>query len=402
MLELTGKYNNAKIFTDCVDEESIKQVLNLLNQPFVKDSKIRMMPDIHAGAGCTIGTTMTIHDYVVPNLVGVDIGCGMLTVGLNTTEIYFKKLDETIRQHIPSGMNIRNEVYERSQHFRKILENLICKDSINLDRAMLSLGTLGGGNHFIEVDEDDNGAKYLVIHSGSRYLGKQVCEYYQDLAYRRLNDDVKYNEIKAIIEQLKKEGRQSEIEGTLKRYHSEKPKVQRELAYLTGNDMRDYLHDMEIVQDYADENRYDMFEIIRSHMGFDPISIFTTRHNYIHDNVLRKGAVSAHNGEILLIPINMAEGSLICRGKGNPDWNCSAPHGAGRILSRSSAKQSLSLDEYKERMSKVYSTSVCFNTLDESPMAYKSMSDIVDNIEPTVEILKKIRPVYNYKNTDGE
>lgn len=397
MLELQGKYNTAKVFTDVVDETSIAQVIELCNQGFVSGSKIRMMPDIHAGAGCTIGTTMTIKDKVCPNLVGVDIGCGMYTLQLKEKHIEFGKLDEIIRQYIPSGFNVRVTAHRLAEQTR--LSELRCLKHINRDRAEMSIGTLGGGNHFIEVDKDDEDSLYLVIHSGSRHLGKEVANYYQNLGYEKLNccDE---NEIKTLVKTLKATGKQQQIEAEIKKLKSVKrTNIPKDLAYVEGTDFDDYLHDMEIVQEFAMLNRRAMADVIIRQMKLHVVDEFTTTHNYIdiQNHILRKGAVSAETGEKLLIPINMRDGSLLCVGKGNEDWNCSAPHGAGRLMSRAAAKESFTVSEFKNQMRGIYTTSVNSSTLDECPMTYKSINDIVDNIGPTAEIIKIIKPVYNFK-----
>ena len=397
MLELQGKYNTAKVFTDVVDETSIAQVIELCNQGFVSGSKIRMMPDIHAGAGCTIGTTMTIKDKVCPNLVGVDIGCGMYTLKLKEKHIEFGKLDKIIRQYIPSGFNVRVTAHRLAEQTR--LSELRCLKHINRDRAEMSIGTLGGGNHFIEVDKDDEDSLYLVIHSGSSHLGKEVANYYQNLGYEKLNccDE---NEIKTLVKTLKATGKQRQIEAEIKKLKSVKrTNIPKDLAYVEGTDFDDYLHDMEIVQEFAMLNRRAMADVIIRQMKLHVVDEFTTTHNYIdiQNHILRKGAVSAETGEKLLIPINMRDGSLLCVGKGNEDWNCSAPHGAGRLMSRAAAKESFTVSEFRNQMRGIYTTSVNSSTLDECPMTYKSINDIVDNIGPTAEIIKIIKPVYNFK-----
>lgn len=397
MLELQGKYNTAKVFTDVVDETSIAQVIELCNQGFVSGSKIRMMPDIHAGAGCTIGTTMTIKDKVCPNLVGVDIGCGMYTLQLKEKHIEFGKLDKIIHQYIPSGFNVRVTAHRLAEQTR--LSELRCLKHINRDRAEMSIGTLGGGNHFIEVDKDDEDSLYLVIHSGSRHLGKEVANYYQNLGYEKLNrcDE---NEIKTLVKTLKATGKQQQIEAEIKKLKSVKrTNIPKDLAYVEGTDFDDYLHDMEIVQEFAMLNRRAMADVIIRQMKLHVVDEFTTTHNYIdiQNHILRKGAVSAETGEKLLIPINMRDGSLLCVGKGNEDWNCSAPHGAGRLMSRAAAKESFTVSEFKNQMRGIYTTSVNSSTLDECPMTYKNINDIVDNIGPTAEIIKIIKPVYNFK-----
>lgn len=395
MKEVIGKYNTAKIFTDVVDDKSIEQVKLLCDQEFVTGSKIRMMPDIHAGAGCTIGTTMTITDKICPNLVGVDIGCGMHVTKLNVKEpdVDLEKLDKVIREYIPCGFNVRNTLHQYIRNLR--LTELYCYHKISINRAYLSLGTLGGGNHFIEIDKDDDGCLYLVIHSGSRHLGVEVCNYYQNWAIDS-NKAGKKNMREWIIDELKREGREREISDALSKLKNDIPDS---LCYIGGKLFESYLHDMEIVQEYAKRNRIAMTDEIRSAMGWDSEEDFHTIHNYIdtENMILRKGAVSAQAGEKLLIPINMRDGSLICVGKGNPDWNYSAPHGAGRLFGRMEAKRRFGVEEFKESMKGIYTTSVGEDTLDECPMVYKSMDDIINNIGDTVDILKVIKPIYNFK-----
>lgn len=397
MLEVKGKYNSAKIFTDVVDKASVAQVIELCNQPFTAKSRIRMMPDIHAGAGCTVGTTMTITDKVVPNLVGVDIGCGMETVHLREQHLELQKLDKLIRAKIPSGFSIREKAH---RYFDEIdLTELYCYRQINPLRAEKSLGTLGGGNHFIEVDRDDEGGLYLVIHSGSRHLGLEVAAWYQNEAYQRLNKSSKSDEA-ALIAKLKSEGRDKEIQKAIRKLKNTKQtSIPKPLAYAEGKLFEQYIHDMRIIQRFAVLNRRAIADDILKGMGLHAQDSFTTIHNYIDTDamVLRKGAVSAKAGERLLIPINMRDGSLICIGRGNEDWNCSAPHGAGRLMSRSQAKQSFTVSEFKHQMDGIYTTSVGKATLDECPMAYKRMEDIVSNIGETVRIERIIRPVYNFK-----
>ena len=395
MIELNGKYNKAKVFTNNIEETALSQIIELCNQEFTKDSKIRIMPDCHAGAGCTIGTTMTIKDKVVPNLVGVDIGCGMLIVKLKDKEIDFQKLDEVIRKYVPSGQSVRQSYHKNNSEIN--LQELRCKSKLNIDRAMKSLGSAGGGNHFIECNIDSSGNLYLVIHSGSRYLGKQVAEYYQDLAFKTLSENVL--DKNKLIEKLKSEGKSNQIQKELTKI---KPlKINRQLAYLEGDNFNDYLHDIGIVQKYANINRETMAEEIVKHMGLIVDSSFTTIHNYIDlDNmILRKGAISSQKGEVVLIPMNMRDGSLLCIGKGNGDWNYSAPHGAGRILSRSKAKEKITLDEFKDSMNGIWTSSVCESTIDESPMTYKPMQEIIDNIGDTVEIIDILKPLYNFKSS---
>lgn len=402
MLELSGKYNTAKIFTDVVDQASIAQVIELCNQEFVSGSKIRLMPDIHAGAGCTIGTTMTISNKVVSNLVGVDIGCGMETIRVREDHIELQKLDKLIYEKIPSGFSIRDKAHRYLGQIN--LDELCCAKHIDMLRAEKSVGTLGGGNHFIEADKDDAGNIYIVVHSGSRHLGLEVAKYYQEEGYKALNqtDD---KSIEQFVAQMKADGRQKEIQKELKKLkNTKRTNIPKALAYVSGALFEQYIHDMRIVQRFAELNRQAMMDEIVKGMKLHIEEQFTTIHNYIDTEamILRKGAVSAKEGEKLLIPINMRDGSLLCVGKGNEDWNCSAPHGAGRLMSRSQAKQSFTVSEFKKQMTDVYTTSVSSSTLDECPMAYKDMKDIVDNIGPTAEIKKVIKPIYNFKAGDAD
>ena len=384
--------NKTIIYAETFEYEAYDQLKELCNfEPYL-DSKIRIMPDAHAGKGCVVGTTMTISNKVTPNLVGVDIGCGMLTVELKDSIIDFSKLDKVISNKIPSGFSVHDRA-KSSFDF----SNLRCSNHVDLKRALLSIGSLGGGNHFIEVDYSEKTHKYyLVIHSGSRKLGGDVCKYYQDLAFQKVNEMKKIKE--ELIKKLKSEGREKEIDSQLKLIS--KPSVNKDLAFLSGSDFNDYLNDMNLVQKFAVLNRKTMADIIIKEMGFDESERFETIHNYIDFKrmILRKGAVSAEYGEKLLIPINMRDGSLICVGKGNEDWNFSAPHGAGRLMSRSKAKELIDLEEYKLSMSGIYSTSVCQSTLDEAPQAYKPMEEIVQAIEPTVDIIDIIKPEYNFKS----
>ncbi len=369
MIEIRGIYNTAKIYTDHLENSAQGQILAMCDQLFTKDRKIRIMPDVHAGKGCTIGTTMTIGDKVVPNLVGVDIGCGMETVKLKIKRLELPKLDSFIRQNIPSGMSVRERPHRRYEEID--LDELRCIKKLDTRRAKESLGTLGGGNHFIELDRDGDDL-YLVIHTGSRNLGKNVAEYYQDKAYRALG------------------GRDQED-------------IPYDLAYLEGQDLDDYLHDMAIMQDYASLNRQIIKEVILDGMKWKDDGSFSTIHNYIdiEAGILRKGAVSAKQGEILLIPMNMRDGSLICTGLGNADWNYSAPHGAGRLMSRSESNSSFTLSAFKKEMEGIYTTSVSRETLDECPMAYKPMDEIIKNISPTVTIDRIIKPIYNFKASEN-
>ncbi len=402
MLEVTGKYNQAKIFTDVVEQASIAQVIELCNQSFTAGSRIRLMPDIHAGIGCTIGTTMTITDKVVPNLVGVDIGCGMETARIRESHLELQKLDKLIYEAIPSGFSVRSRPHRYAEEID--LTELCCAKQVDLLRAEKSIGTLGGGNHFIEVDRDEEGQFYVVIHSGSRHLGQEVAKYYQEEGWKALNhtDDAS---VAQLIAEMKAAGRQKEIQKELKRLKNQRQTdIPRQLAYVSGELFDQYIHDMRLVQRFAALNRQAMMDEIVKGMKLHVEEQFTTIHNYIDTDamILRKGAVSAKAGEQLLIPINMRDGSLLCVGKGNEDWNFSAPHGAGRLMSRSAAKQSFTVSEFKKQMAGIYTTSVGQATLDECPMAYKGMEDILDNIGPTAEVVKIIRPVYNFKAGDED
>lgn len=397
MIELKGKYNEAKIFTDIVDEASISQVLLLLNQEFVSDSKIRLMPDIHAGAGCTIGTTMTITNKIVPNLVGVDIGCGMEVIEVKEKHIELEKLDKLIYEKIPSGFNIREKTH---RYFKDInLEELYCYKKIDKRRAEKSLGTLGGGNHFIEANKDDEGNIYIVVHSGSRHLGLEVANYYQEEGYKELNGSAQ-KDIDALIMDLKAQGKQKEIQKSIAALkNTKRTNIPKQLAYVSDGLFIQYIHDMKIIQKYAELNRQAMMDEIVKGMKLHIVDQFTTIHNYIDTEaiILRKEAISTKKEEKLLIPINMRDGSLICIRKGNDEWNQSAPHGAGRLMSRSAAKSSFTVSEFKKQMEGIYTTSVNRDTLDECPMAYKGMDDIVGNIDDTVEIDRIIKPIYNFK-----
>lgn len=403
MQEVKGKYNTAKVFTDVIDETSLKQILLLCNQEFTAGEKIRLMPDVHAGAGCTIGTTMTIKDKIVPNLVGVDIGCGMETLVIHKDSDVAKNfsgavLDKIIRKNIPCGFDIRKKPHD----FVSEVEWNKVKGKFTKNRAILSLGTLGGGNHFIEADKDDEGNLYIVVHSGSRHAGLEIAEYYQEMAWNQLNQKTKAD-LYSMIAELKATGRQSEIEEKRIEMNAQiKTAIPKDLAYVSGYLFDDYINDMKIMQHFAALNRKAMIDSISIGLRIkkeDLIEQFTTIHNYIdiENMILRKGAVSAKKGEKLLIPINMRDGSLICIGKGNKDWNCSAPHGAGRVMSRMKAKRQLSMEEFKAQMSGIYSTTVSKATLDEAPMAYKTMDDIVNNINPTAHIEKIIKPIFNFK-----
>lgn len=392
MIEIKNKIGNVtKVYANTFEDEAYKQVEKMSNyEPYLK-SRIRIMPDAHAGKGCVIGTTMTLDNAVTPNLVGVDIGCGMLAGCLTVNDIDLGKLDEVIRKNVPCGFS----VHEKPIHWFD-LHSLYCYKAIEEKDYYMqqSLGTLGGGNHFIEANRTSDGHIMIVVHSGSRNLGVQVCNYYQKQAFDTLSNSI---DVKAIIEKLKTEGREREIQAELKKL---KPNVvDKELAHLRGEYFEHYIHDMEIVQRYASMNRSLIMNIICNNMGIFTWDYISTIHNYIDvDNmILRKGAVSAQKGEKLIIPMNMRDGSLICVGKGNPEWNYSAPHGAGRLMSRAKAKESISMADFKQSMSDVYTTSVCESTLDEAPQAYKSADEIMSLIGDTVDIVDIVKPIYNFK-----
>lgn len=404
MKEILGKYNKAMVFTDVIEEEAISQIQTLCNQEFTEGSKIRIMPDVHSGAGCTIGTTMTITDKIVPNLVGVDIGCGMETIKIKNKHIELQKLDKLIYEKIPSGFEIRDKAHKYAQEIDLLSLRCILDANINVVKAERSIGTLGGGNHFIEANKDSDGNIYIVIHSGSRHLGLEIANYYQNQGYKALNGNSK-EDIQNLIIEYKQQERQKEIQKAIKELtKTVKTNIPKSLAYVTGDLFDDYLHDMKLVQQFALLNRKAMMHEIIKGMKLDVIEQFTTVHNYIDTTnmILRKGAVSAQKDEKLLIPINMKDGSLICKGKGNSEWNYSAPHGAGRLMSRTKAKNSFTVSEFKKVMKDIYTTSVNKETLDECPMAYKSIDDIVNNIEDTVEILDIIKPIYNFKAGDED
>lgn len=379
------------IFAETFEYEAYDQIKKLVNFEAYENAKVRIMPDAHAGKGCTVGTTITITDKVTPNLVGVDINCGMLTIKLKNKEINFEKLDRIIKTKVPSGFSVHKKSMKKFD-----FSNLRCQKHVDLERATLSIGTLGGGNHFIEVGKDETTNElYLIIHSGSRKLGGDVCKYYQDKAFQNVNEMSKV--VKNTIDKLKADGREKEIASEIK--NIKKPTADKDLAYLIGNDFNNYMNDMSIVQKFATLNRETIAEIIIKEMNWQESDRFETIHNYIDFKrmILRKGAVSAEKDEMLLIPINMRDGSLLCIGKGNEDWNYSAPHGAGRLMSRSKAKEAINMDDFKDSMMDVYTTSVMRETLDEAPQAYKSIDEIKSAIVDTVDIVGIIKPLYNYK-----
>jgi RNA-splicing ligase RtcB len=390
-----------KIFTNNIEPEAVNQVYNLVKQPAFQNCKVRIMPDVHAGKGCVIGFTADLGDKVIPNIVGVDIGCGMLTITLGNVSIDLEALDHAIRKRVPSGRNVHDG---RSIKFPDIQELYCYRELKDTKRLERSIGTLGGGNHFIEIDVDEEGGKYLVIHTGSRNLGKQVAEYYQDLAVEIMQGkDVLYEKQKALIAEYKATGRKSEIEKAIKELHRKfNPNplgIPKELAYLTGKYREMYLHDMKICQEFAVVNRKEIARSILEEMDLKELGSFETIHNYIEfgSNIVRKGAISAKAGERVLIPINMRDGCIIGVGKGNPDWNYSAPHGAGRLMSRSQAKELIDIEDFKKSMNGIYTTSVNESTIDESPMVYKPIEEIIENISDTVDILQIVKPIYNFK-----
>lgn len=419
MIKITGRYTEARIFADVVEQAALDQIQTLCDQPFAEGSSIAIMPDVHAGAGCTIGTTMTIdpiHGKVCPNLVGVDIGCGMLVTELGKINIDFAELDAIIRRLVPAGQDAHpmnastgypeweNKMLSKARHeMGRILYEL--NTPINFDYELARLGTLGGGNHFIEVDEDEEGNKYLVIHSGSRHLGVQVCSHFMEVANaNRLGSRERHEqERKDLIANMKATGRAREIAAALVEFNKKfTPTAPSPLAYVEKGALAYYLNDMKLAQWFAEENRHLMSDIICTAMGWEPISRWETVHNYIDidEGILRKGAISLHKGEKALIPISMKDGALIVLGKGNPEYNFSGPHGAGRLMGRSEAKSSLSMDEYRKEMEGVWTSSVSEDTLDESPMAYKRIDDILPSLEATAEVLEHIVPVYSFKASD--
>lgn len=406
------KEKNLKIFTKNIEEKAIKQIDELLEQKSFENCKVRIMPDVHAGKGCVIGFTADLGDKVIPNIVGVDIGCGMLAVELGNIELDLEKLDNVINEYVPAGRNIREQ---KLMKFKKINELYCLRELKDTKKFNRGIGTLGGGNHFIEIDVDDENNKYLVIHTGSRNMGKQVADYYQNLAIQLCSGkEEMYKKKEKIIKNYKEQGKKLEIQQALnkleKEYKNNKTNLPNDLCYLQGKHREMYLHDMKICQEYASLNRLQIAkEILINYfqltyvpeIDYPPImnNRFETIHNYIsfEDNIVRKGAISAKKGEKVLIPINMRDGSIIAEGKGNKDWNQSAPHGAGRIMSRMKAKKTFELEKFKKAMEGIYTTSVVEETIDEAPFVYKSMQEIIENIQDTVEIKKIIKPIYNFK-----
>ena len=397
---------NIRVFTDIIDELAQKQLAVLMAQPAFADAKVRIMPDVHAGKGCVIGFTADLGNKVIPNIVGVDIGCGMLTVKVGRKCPDFAGLDDIMHRNIPCGMYSRREPIEEFP----LLDSLHCFTKLqHVPHLRNSLGTLGGGNHFVEVDRDSSGNYYVIIHSGSRNLGKQVCEIYQEEAIDRLSGFGDREQTRlGIIAKLKAEGRDKEIAAALKAYKealaNREPDIPADLCYLEGEARQRYLDDMRICQQFALRNREIMAEIIVRRLGLEVEEQFHTVHNYIdhESNIVRKGAISARAGEKLLIPVNMKDGCIYGIGKGNEDWNQSAPHGAGRLMSRTAARRTLSVEEFKRQMEGIYSTSVGLDTLDEAPMAYKGIDAILNHLSPSVDVVDIFKPVYNFKAPDED
>lgn len=416
MQEIKGKYANARIYADVVEQAALDQIQTLCDQPFAEGSRIAVMPDVHAGAGCTIGTTMTIdtlHGKVCPNLVGVDIGCGMNVTELGDIDIDFSKLDEVIHKLIPSGRNVHSDNVQTTY---PTWENTLLDDTrqavmryltelntpININYELDRLGTLGSGNHYIEIDKDEEGNKYLVIHSGSRHLGVAVCSYFMNVANAgRIGSKERHDKEKIeLIAKLKAKGRMQEIASAIVAFDRDfEPSEPSPLAYVEKDNLLKYLNDMVIAQWFAQDNRSLMSSIICTAMNWIPRNRWETVHNYIDTNqgILRKGSISLCQGERALIPISMKDGAFIVRGKGNPDYNYSGPHGAGRLLSRAEARRSISLKDFEESMKGIYTTSVSEDTLDESALAYKKIEDIIPSLESTAEIEKRLIPIYNFK-----
>lgn len=390
-----------KIFAKTVEDECRKQIMGLVAQEAFKDAKIRIMPDTHAGKGCVIGFTAYLGNKVVPNLVGVDIGCGMYVCKLgkiNVSDEALARLDQFIRENVPSGMSANTA--SRTVGFEDLCKLRMYKSLKNIEHLHASIASLGGGNHFIELNKDSDGCVYLVIHTGSRNLGQQVCRYYQAIAI----EDCKgcKVDIEKVIAQLKSEGREKEIAKTIAKFKSEHEKVPDDLCYLEGVHRDDYLHDMKICQEYARKNREEIARRILSFLNVEPIKQFHTVHNYIdfEDNIIRKGAIRCGKGEMVIIPLNMRDGSIIGIGKGNEDWNCSGPHGAGRLMSRAKAREAISMADFKDAMNGIFTTSVNESTLDESPMAYKDAGEIIELVKDTVDIVDIIKPIYNFKESE--
>ncbi len=398
MIEINGRFTNAKIFAQTALQTAVDQIQELTDQAFMAGTTVRIMPDYHAGKGCVIGTTIQLQDRVVPNLVGIDVGCGVFVAQLDVTTVDFAQLDAIIRTYVPSGQDIHKEV-SPNRHFLEFEGKQFRASGLKDDYTNLSLGTLGGGNHFIELAKDEENQHYLLIHTGSRYVGAKVANWHQKRAYENLRRE----DLTGKIEKLKQQGRQHEIQSMIQAYKEQKPFVPKDLAYLEGEAFHDYIHDMKIAQQFARMNRWTIAETIAKQMNWHFTDTFDTIHNYIDTETmtLRKGAVRANKDEKLVIPMNMRDGSLLCIGKGNAEWNYSAPHGAGRMFSRRAAKKALNMDDFKDTMQGIWTTSVNEETLDEAPMAYKPMTEITSAIGETVDIIKVIKPVYNFKASEA-
>lgn len=398
MIEINGRFTNAKIFAQTALQTAVDQIQELTDQAFMAGTKVRIMPDYHAGKGCVIGTTIQLQDRVVPNLVGIDVGCGVFVAQLDVTTVDFAQLDAIIRTYVPSGQDIHKEV-SPSRHFVEFEGKQFRASGLKDDYTNLSLGTLGGGNHFIELAKDEDDQHYLLIHTGSRYVGAKVANWHQKRAYENLRRE----DLTEKIEAMKQQGRQQEIQSMIQAYKEQTPFVPKDLSYLEGEAFHDYIHDMKIAQQFARMNRWTIAETIAKQMDWHFTDTFDTIHNYIDTETmtLRKGAVRANKDEKLVIPMNMRDGSLICIGKGNAEWNYSAPHGAGRMFSRRAAKKALNMADFKDTMQGIWTTSVNEETLDEAPMAYKPMTEITSAIRETVDIVKVIKPVYNFKASEA-
>jgi len=398
LIEINGRFTNAKIFAQTALQTAVDQIQELTDQAFMAGTKVRIMPDYHAGKGCVIGTTIQLQDRVVPNLDGTDVGCGVFVAQLDVTTVDFAQLDAIIRTYVPSGQDIHKEV-SPSRHFVEFEGKQFRASGLKDDYTNLSLGTLGGGNHFIELAKDEDDQHYLLIHTGSRYVGAKVANWHQKRAY----DNLRREDLTEKIEAMKQQGRQQEIQSMIQAYKEQTPFIPKDLSYLEGEAFYDYIHDMKIAQQFARMNRWTIAETIAKQMDWHFTDTFDTIHNYIDTETmtLRKGAVRANKDEKLVIPMNMRDGSLICIGKGNAEWNYSAPHGAGRMFSRRTAKKALNMADFKDTMQGIWTTSVNEETLDEAPMAYKPMTEITSAIGETVDIVKVIKPVYNFKASEA-
>ena len=388
--------HDLKIFTDNIEPEAVNQIYTLISSPALAGSRVRIMPDVHAGTGCVVGFSATGTDKVIPNVIGVDIGCGMLCVELGRIKVDLEGLDKFINANIPAGSALRRAPSE----LKNVKAMRAYSELRELDRIHSSLGTLGGGNHFIELDKDEEDNYYLIVHSGSRNLGLQVAKLYQKKAIELCKNASKQAKEEA-TRRLREAGRVADIPDELMRLtdvYARRTKTPNELCYFEGDECADYMFDMRVCQEFAKMNRRKIADDIMRYLNVFKAESFETLHNFIDDDgVIRKGAIPAHKGQKLLIPMNMRDGCLIVEGKGNEDWNFSAPHGAGRLLSRGEAKELFTEEEFLQEMKGIYTTSANASTIDESPMAYKPMAEIMRLIEPTVEIKRIIKPVYNFK-----